>query len=149
LIDPDRMAVVSHDATFDFVAHLPEWGLTFPIAGNGHESGSLANDWSGTLPSAGPKPGSTVWGVVYSVPESDRSAIDAAEAAEGRQPLEVEVIDRTGKRHAVTAYVAESGTIRAVQPSPDYLEIMVGGSRHWDLPAGWIVGLEDHLGVEL
>lgn len=146
------MAVVSRNAAFDFVAHLPEWGLTFTITGNGNapsELSSEAIEWSGALPSAGPMAGSTVWGVVYTIPTSDRSAVDAAEAAEGRQPLEVEVIDRTGKRHAVTAYVADSTQAPTAQPSHDYVSIMVDGSRHWDLPAGWIVGLEDHLGVEL
>ncbi len=147
------MAVVSRNAAFDFVAHLPEWGLTFTINGNGNApsepSSREPTEWSGALPSAGPMAGSTVWGVVYTIPAGDRSAVDAAEAAEGRQPLEVEVIDRTGKRHAVTAYVAEPSPAPGAEPSQDYVSIMVDGSRHWDLPAGWIVGLEDHLGVEL
>jgi len=148
LIDPDRMAEVSREATFDFVAHLSEWGLTFPIAPNGQAHGRELV-WDGALPSAAPESGSTVWGVVYAVPDEDRPALDAAEAAEGRGPCELEAIDRSGKRHAVSAYIADPRPSSAIAPSSDYVAIMVSGSRHWNLPAGWIVGLEDHLGSEL
>jgi len=137
LIDPDRMAAVSPDASFGFIAHLSDWGLSFPIEGNG---------WVGALPSAAPATGSTVWGVVYAVPDRDRPSLDTAEAAEGRSGLQVEAIDRSGKRHAVTAYVADQGPSTAADPSPDYVALMLNGSRHWSLPAGWIVGLEDRLG---
>lgn len=152
LLDPDRMAEVSREATFDFVAHLSEWGLTFAIAGIGQTLGLVPGqerDWGGALPSATPAAGSTVWGVVYTVPDGDRPQLDAAEEAEGRRPREVEAIDRTGRRHSVTAYVAEPAPSLTVEPSPDYVSIMVDGSRHWSLPAGWIVGLEDHLASEL
>ncbi len=30
-------------------------------------------------------------------------------------------------------------------PAPDYLDRMLTGSRHWELPIGWILRLEDHL----
>ena len=30
-------------------------------------------------------------------------------------------------------------------PSSEYLSLMVAGSRHWNLPVGWIAGLEEHL----
>lgn len=90
-----------------------------------------------------------MWGVVYTVPDHDRSALDAAEAAEGRRGQELEAIDRTGKRHTVTAYVADQQASNPAAPSPDYVTLMLKGSRHWSLPAGWIVGLEDHLGPEI
>ena len=139
LIDPDRMAAVSPDATFEFIAHLSGWGLSFPIEGNG---------WAGDLPSAVQEPGSIVWGVVFCVPDADRPRVEAAEFAEGRTPRELEAIDRTGQRHAVTAYVADPSTANSGEPSRTYVEIMLNGSRHWRLPAGWIVSLEDHLGSE-
>lgn len=137
LIDPDRMEAVSPGATFEFIAHLSGWGLSFPIEGNG---------WTGALPSAVPEEGSIVWGVVFSVPDADGSRLDAAEAEEGRTKRLVEAIDRTGRRHAVTLYTADAAPSAVTRPSRIYVEIMVAGSRHWSLPAGWIVGLEDRLG---
>jgi AIG2-like family len=135
-IAPDRMAEVSPDASFEFIAHLPEWGLEFPIDGNG---------WGGSLPSATPNPGSTVWGAVYSVPEGDLGAIDRIETSEGRESASIEAMDRMGRRHHVVTHLAEASVTADSNPSPEYVGIMLAGSRHWSLPAGWIAGLEEHL----
>jgi hypothetical protein len=137
-IAPDRMAAVSPNASFEFIAHLPEWGLSFPIEGNG---------WGGALPSASPTAGSTVWGVVYSVPESDIGALDAVETTEGRHLTSVEAMDRNGKRHPVMTHLADGRADDCGEPALDYVAIMLEGSRHWSLPAGWIAGLEEHLGA--
>jgi hypothetical protein len=136
-IAPDRMAEVSPEASFEFIAHLPEWGLSFPIDGNG---------WGGALPTASPAAGSTVWGAVYSVPEADLDAIDAVERVEGRHLTSVEAMDRSGRRHPVATHLAD-GAGGSGDPSPDYVTIMLAGSRHWSLPAGWIAGLEEYLGT--
>ena len=133
------MAEVSSDASFAFIAHLAEWGLDFPIDGNG---------WSGSLPTAIPTEGSTVWGAVYSVPDGDASSIDEIEATEGRTATTVEVIDRMGKRHSVVTHLANGTNGGGGDPSVDYVTIMLAGSRHWSLPAGWIAGLEEHIDAE-
>lgn len=135
-IDPDRMAEVSPGAEFAFIAHLPEWGLEFPIDGNG---------WGGSLPTATPATGSTVWGAVYSVPDADLRAIDSVETAEGRTSASIEAMDRMGRRHAVITHLAETDGEDGTEPSLDYVNIMLAGSRHWSLPAGWIAGLQEHL----
>jgi len=135
-IAPDRMAAVSPNARFEFIAHLPEWGLSFPIDGNG---------WGGALPSASPNTGSTVWGAVYSVPEADLGSIDAVETEEGRHRTSIEAMDRNGKRHLVATHLADAGPNDVAEPAPDYVAIMLEGSRHWSLPAGWIAGLEEHI----
>lgn len=122
-------------AEFRFIAHLPEWGLDFPIAGNG---------WSGGLPTVRPASGSTVWGAVFDVPDDEFPALDAAEEAEARSATTVEAMDRTGKRHQVVVHRYD-GNGQPLPPSPEYLSIMLAGSRHWQLPAGWIAGLEEHL----
>ncbi len=54
-------------------------------------------------------------------------------------------MDRNGKRHQVTVHLTESNGA-ALTPSHDYVSVMLRGSRHWSLPAGWIAGLEEHLG---
>lgn len=135
-IAPDRMAEAAPGASFACVAHLPEWGLRFPIDGNG---------WNGALPSAVPDPGSTVWGVVYNVSNDEMSRINSIEMDEGRAPTDLDAIDRSGKRYAVITHLADGPVSNEFSPSHEYVSIMVNGSRHWGLPAGWVIGLEDHL----
>ena len=133
------MAEAAPNATFEFIAHLADFGLEFPISGNG---------WEGSLPSASPAPGSTVWGAVYSLSEAGRAAVDDVEAAEGRIPATLEAIDRSGKRHPVMTHVANGNSATAGDSSAEYVAIMRQGSLHWGLPAGWIAGLEEHLGFD-
>lgn len=135
-IDPDEMASASPGATFEFIAHLPGWGLDFALAGNG---------WGGSLPTAHPDHSSTVWGAVYSVPPGDVAGLDAVETSEGRSQKTVEAIDRMGRRHSVVTHIAEPNGRRPSGPSADYVTKMLQGSRHWGLPAGWIAGLGEHL----
>lgn len=135
-IEPSRMAAVSPGAAFEFIAHLPDWGLEFPISGNG---------WKGALPSVSPNEGDTVWGAVFNVPDDEMAAVDAIEADESRQREIVEAIDRTGRRHQVATHRAADNGSRRKRPAADYVALMLDGSRHWELPAGWIVRLQDHL----
>lgn len=139
-ISPEQMKKVAPEAEFQFIAHLPEWGLEFPIA---NES------WGGTLPAVKPEPGSTVWGAVYELPDDDLKALDQIEAEEQRVGRTAEAMDRTGKRHQVVVHLLDGKATANGngngRPAPDYLELMVAGSKHWSLPFGWIAGLEEHL----
>jgi hypothetical protein len=78
--------------------------------------------------------GSTVWGVVYDVSDSDMAAMDAYE--DGYSRLQVTVM--TSGTHAaplnVVAYIAprESGV---PLPNAEYKRLMLEGARHWQLPA--------------
>ncbi len=139
-IAPGTMAEVAPDANFVFIAHLTGWGIHFPISGNG---------WDGALPTAVPAAGSTVWGAVYEVSEKGLSGIDIAETNEGRTATTVEAIDRSGKRYHVRTHLGPEDHPDDLEPSAEYLSVMVNGSRHWGLPAGWVIGLEDHLGQGL
>lgn len=132
------MAAVAPAAEFQFIAHLPEWGLDFPI-----EDGA----WGGALPTVVPQTGSTVWGAVFDVSAKDLEAINEAEADEHRTPSVVEAMDRNGKRHQVRLHIhtGNGNGNGQYRPSTDYLSVMLEGSRHWSLPAGWIAGLEEHL----
>lgn len=139
-VSPDRMAEAAPGAEFQFIAHLPEWGLDFPITDAA---------WQGTLPAIKPEPGSTVWGAVYEVGKTDLAALDVVEAAEQRTAKTVEAMDRSGRRHQVVVHLVDAGTSTngngSRRPSADYLALMVSGSRHWSLPVGWIAGLEEHI----
>ncbi len=139
-IDPAQMAEVCPDAEFQFIAHLPQWGLDWPIPGS---------DWDGGLPSVKPDASSTVWGAVFQVPDGQFGNLDAAESSEGRTARSIEAMDRNGKRHTVTTHVHDGNGGGPLAPSADYVTIMLDGSRHWSLPAGWIAGLEEHLRAHL
>jgi AIG2-like family len=132
---PELIADVAPEAEFKFIAHIPEHGVRFPINADG---------WQGGLPTAVPDPSSTVWGVVYDVPKDNIDAIEAIEAQEKRIRTEVETMDRMGQRHHVVTFLClEDGNDAA--PSAAYLELMLAGSQHWDLPIGWIMGLKQAL----
>jgi gamma-glutamylcyclotransferase (GGCT)/AIG2-like uncharacterized protein YtfP len=132
-IDPARLQGVAPGAEFQFIAHLPEWRMTFSIA-NG----------DGGLPAVRPESGNTVWGAVFRLPAADVDALNELEAGEGRVPTTTQAMDREGRRHDVLVHVAESEPNGEFRPEPDYLQAMVSGGRHWKLPAGWVASLEEH-----
>ena len=137
-IAPDDLIDIAPSAAFEFVAHLPEATLSFAIEGNG---------WNGGLPTVVSDPGATVWGAVFSIPDREMVAIDRIELAEQRQRVETDAIDRNGRRHRVALHQAADVVGSELSPSIDYLERMVAGSRHWELPIGWIVSLDDRLAI--
>lgn len=139
-IAPERMAEVAPGAEFRFIAHLPQWGLRWPI---------VDGEWGGALPTVAPDPAATVWGAVFSVPDDEFELLDKAEIKESRTSSTVEAMDRTGKRHQVTVHLCPATNGSAGAPSQEYVAAMLVGSRHWNLPAGWIAGLEEHLGTEI
>jgi hypothetical protein len=133
-IDPERLADVAPGAEFQFIAHLPEWRLTFPIP-NG----------DGSLPSVHPESGNTVWGAVFSLPPSEIDGLNRAQEQEGRVPTTTQAMDREGRRHDVLLHVAGNGADGNGRPERSTLIRMVDGGRHWHLPAGWVASLEEHL----
>jgi gamma-glutamylcyclotransferase len=133
-IDPGRLRGIAPEASFEFIAHLPEWVLEYTIP-NG----------DGGLPSVRPLPGNTVWGAVFSVGDGDLDSIDALEAEEGRVRTTAQAMDREGRRHDVITHVSQNGHEQALAPEAPYVRLMVSGGRHWKLPAGWVMALEEHL----
>ncbi len=133
-IAPDRIGTIAPGASFEFIAHLPEWKMEFTIL-NG----------SGGLPNVRPLPGNTVWGAIFSVPDDQLGAIDELEATEGRVPTTTQAMDREGRRHNVVTHVADAEPGESADPERPYLELMVRGGRHWNLPTGWVASLEEHL----
>ena len=135
-IAPDRLTEVAPSASFAYIAHLPEWRLVFPFK-NGQ--------WNGALPSARPEPGNTVWGAVFELTKAELQAVDGLESGEGRALTTVEIMDRNGRRHDVVTHLHNGNGNGELKPSAEYLELMLEGGRHWQLPAGGIAGLEEHL----
>lgn len=159
-ISPEEMEHVAPAAVFQFIAHLPETRLVFPIT-NGK--------WKGALPSVIPAPGNTVWGAVFKLPPRDLETLDRAEVREGRVRTLISAMDRSGKRHEVVTHVAKPngrgakadkngkangsshnpangvGNPPTAAPSSDYMRLVVRGGRYWKLPTGWVASLEEYV----
>ncbi|MDX1469038.1 MAG: gamma-glutamylcyclotransferase family protein [Acidimicrobiia bacterium] len=133
LMKPDLMVAVAPGAEFRFTAHYPETKLEFAANGSSEAVPTLTRD-----------PGHTVWGAVFEIPESEVGALIDAENAEGRvEGFDQKAVDREGNKHDCLTFVASSQPSRDLRPNPEYLDAMISGARHWQLPAGWIMGLED------
>lgn len=132
-LDPDRMAAVSPGATFQFIAHYPETRLDFVEVASAEPIATLVRD-----------PGNTVWGGVFSIPSQELPDLVAG-LGEGRETgFDQKAVDREGNKHDCLAFVSPvlPGD-QPVRPSSEYVAAMIRGARHWNLPAGWVMGLED------
>jgi len=131
-LDPDRIAEAAPGSRFLFTAHYPEVKLGF------------ASSKNGAVPTLIKESGHTVWGGVFEIPDDQVASLTAAEAAEGRQPgFDLKAVDREGNKHECLTFVAVGEANGDHRPDPVYLESMIRGARHWSLPAGWVMGLED------
>lgn len=132
-LDPERIGRVAPGAQFRFIAHYPETRLDF-----------VPSSEAVALPTLVKEPGHTVWGGVFEIPADQVDDLIAAEKAEGRIPgFNHRAVDREGNKHDCLTFVAEGEPNGDHKPSPEYLATMVKGARHWSLPAGWVMGLED------
>jgi len=132
LLDPGQLTEAAPGAKFLFSAHFPETRLVFVANGAGPVASLVAS------------PGSTVWGGVFEVPKAEVDQLVRIEANEGRTPTwEMKAVDRAGTKHDCLAFVTDSAGAEPEKPSAEYLATMIRGARHWNLPAGWVVGLED------
>ena len=133
LLDPDRIEQVAPGSRFLFIAHYPETKLDF-----------AATKGNAPVPTLIKESGHTVWGGVFEIPADEVESLAAAEAAEGRQPgFDLKAVDREGNKHDCLTFVAVGDANGDHRPDPQYLEAMINGARHWSLPAGWVMGLED------
>ena len=132
LLDPNRIGEIAPGARFRFTAHYPETRLGF-----------AASD-SRAIPTLTRDPEHTVWGGVFEVPGDEVDALVAAEKAEGRRPgFAHKAVDREGNKHDCLTFVAVGQPDSDQRPSAEYLDSMIRGARHWNLPAGWVMGLQD------
>lgn len=132
LLHPDRIGEVAPGAKFRFTAHYPETRLGFVVSDAQPATPTLVRD-----------PEHTVWGAVFEIPADQVDSLKAAERAEGRRPgFAHRAVDREGNKYDCLTFVA-SGEETDKRPDADYIEAMIKGARHWSLPAGWVMGLED------
>ncbi len=132
-LSPDRIEEVAPNAEFLFTAHFPETKLVFV-----HSSSQDG------LPTLVTEAGHTVWGGVFEIPQGEVAALTAAEEAEGRVAgWDHMAVDREGNKHQCLTFVSKTSPNGEHRPSSEYLSLMISGARHWSLPAGWVMGLED------
>lgn len=132
-LDPDRIHDVAPGAEFLFTAHYPETRLVFVESPDGEATPSLIAD-----------SGHTVWGGVFEIPGTEIDALTRAEKEEGRvADWNQRAVDREGNKHDCLTFVAPDAVVVDTAPDEDYLAVMIRGARHWSLPAGWVLGLED------
>ena len=132
LMDPETLSALAPNAEFGFVAHYPETRLAFVAGGSGSPTPTLVKD-----------AGNIVWGAVFSVTADEAGTIRDWAARDGRSPglADQKAVDREGNKHDCVVLVAPEGA--QTEPQQEYVDSMVRGARHWNLPAGWIMGLED------
>ncbi len=132
-LDPDRIASVAPGAKFLFTAHYPETRLGFVENGPNGAVATLVRDSA-----------HTVWGGVFEIPGDEVGSLKDAERTEGRvEGFDHKAVDREGNKYDCLTFVAQVEPTGDLHPSSDYLDTMVRGARHWSLPAGWVMGLED------
>jgi hypothetical protein len=85
-----------------------------------------------------------VWGAVFDIPHDEVPSLTDAEEAEGRvADWEVKAVDREGNKYDCLTFVAKASPSNDARPTRVELDSMIKGARHWSLPAGWVMGLED------
>jgi hypothetical protein len=131
-LEPDRISSVSPGAVFRFTAHYPETRLDFFDPGDGRPRPTLVRD-----------PAHTVWGGVFEVPEADVDRLVDALSDGRATDFDHKAVDREGNKHDCLTFVGPTGPYDHVPPDPDYVTGIIRGASHWQLPAGWVLGLED------
>jgi AIG2-like family len=132
-LDPDRLLAVAPNAEFRFIAHFPETRLAF-----------VDSDRDSGLPTLLAESGHTVWGGVFEIPDSDVGALTEAEESEGRvADWDTKAVDREGNKYECLTFVSKTTPDGDHRPGSAHLAAMIRGAKHWSLPAGWVLGLED------
>lgn len=130
---PDRMARLAPGARFLFTAHYPETRLAFVTPDTGEPLPTLSRD-----------PGHTVWGGVFEIPGAQVATLIQQGIEQGRvEGYDQKAVDREGNKYDCLTFVTEGEPNGDQRPTAEYLEAMISGARHWSLPAGWVLGLED------
>ncbi len=130
---PEEMRGVCPGSRFVTIGKLPDYRLDFTRFSNRRGGGvaDIVHDSD-----------SEVWGVVYDVPETDLDALDEKEAVAvgAYERSHVEILTPSSESLPVMTYsvVRKKGPIA---PTPDYLDLIVGGARYWSLPEQYVTSL--------
>jgi hypothetical protein len=139
-LDPDQMRTRCPESRVVGLAALPDHRLTFPLH---------SESWGGGAAGVSHAHGSTVWGVLYELSESDLASLDRHEGWKGpgdhhnlydRELATVELTraddGSVPRRVRATTYFAR--TLNPTPPSRRYLDAVLKGARHHRLPPEYI-----------
>jgi hypothetical protein len=143
-LDPDQMMAHCPDCQVVGLAALHDHRLTFPLR---------TESWGGGTAGVSHAHGSTVWGALYELSESDLARLDQYEG--WRAPGDHHnLYDRDLTTVALTraddgsiprrvrAYAYFARTLNPTPPSRRYLDTLLKGARHHRLPPEYIEWLE-------
>ena len=142
-LDPDQMRERCPGSHVVGLAELPDHRLTFPL---------YSERWGGGAAGVARAHGSTVWGALYELSETDLAALDRFEGWKGagdhhnlydRELVTVALTraDDGSVPRRVRAYTYFARTLNPTPPSRRYLDAVLKGARHHRLPSEYIDGL--------
>ncbi len=129
-LNPTQLKRRAPEHKFVCKAYLPDHTIKFC---------RWSSQWRCGLPSIAPSPGEQVWGAVFEVTEEDLKLLDVfeEEVPQGAyRHLPVTVIPEEGDRMLVTTHAATP--IGKFKPKEHYLEWVIKGIKHWDLPEAYV-----------
>jgi len=142
-LDPEQMRSRCPDHVVVGLGELRDHRLSFPLT---------SHDWGGGVASVAVAHGSSVWGVVYDLKETDLAALDGYEHFVGpgnqhnlydRESASVQLVRADDgsfpRRLRVWVYIARPANPAA--PSRRYLEAILRGARHHRLPEEYLTRL--------
>lgn len=143
-LDPEQMQAQCADAHVVGLAQLRDHRLTFPL---------FYEPWGGGTAGLAHAHGGTVWGVLYELNEADLAALDRFEGWRGpgdhhnlyeRDLITVELTrpDDGSVPRRVRAYTYFARTLNPTPPSRRYMDTVLKGARHHQLPPEYIEWLE-------
>jgi gamma-glutamylcyclotransferase len=95
-----------------------------------------SSQWRCGLASVGPSSGERVWGIIAEVTDEDIKTLDTFEEdvpVNAFRHVQVTVITEAGDKELVTTHIATP--IGKFKPKEHYLEWVLKGVTHWQLPA--------------
>ena len=139
-LDHEQMCSRCPESRVVGLASLPDHRLTFPL---------YSDHWGGGAAGVSHAHGSTVWGVLYELSDSDLAALDRYEGWRGpgdhhnlydRDMVTVELTrpDDGSVPRRVRAYTYLARTLNPTPPSRRYLDAVLKGARHHRLPPEYI-----------
>lgn len=125
-LNPSQLKKRAPEHQFLFKAYLPDHTINFP---------RWSSQWRGGLASVAPSAGERVWGIVLELTEEDLKIMDLLdnEVPEGAyRHLEATVMTEDDQKELVTFHAG--ATIGKFKPKPHYIDWVIKGVKHWELP---------------
>jgi gamma-glutamylcyclotransferase (GGCT)/AIG2-like uncharacterized protein YtfP len=136
-MDWTRMRERCARAQFLFKALLPEHQLEFTRFSRTNKCGTA---------DLTPAPGKSIWGVVYHIEAQDGEELDKKEGvpinAYRRQSVAVQTEGDPARKVEAFTYVVCTKESPRPKPGKTYLQHLLDGARHWQLPPDYIAKLQ-------